>query len=83
MTVNKSKTKSAKITSKTKFYYGDLNLLFSGTLEGTSMDNKKWVQQLGKKQFIKKMETYWGGNDRIVVKNGKVEKVVIHIQVAG
>lgn len=83
MYTQKSKVKSAKITSKTKFYYGDTTLLFSGNLKGDSMDTKKWIYEVSKKQFIKKMENYWGGCDRIIVKNGKVEKVIIHIQVAG
>lgn len=83
MTTSQSKIKSAKITSKTKFYYGDTQLLFSGTLKGDSFDTRKWIYSISKKQFIEKMENYYGSNDRIIIKNGKVEKVIIHIQVAG
>lgn len=82
MRINKSKVKTAKITNNTKFYYGNTDLLFSGTLKGDSMDTKKWVMKLSKKQFIKKMETYDGGLDQIFIKNGKVQKVIIHVRVA-
>lgn len=82
-TAAKSKLKSAKIISKTKFYYGDTTLLFSGTLPGKNMDTKKWIYTISKTQFLNKMKTYRGAADQIIVKNGKVEKVIIHIQVAG
>ncbi len=82
-TTDKSKLKSAKITGKTKFYYGDLNYLFSQSKSSGTMDTKKWVKEISKKQFIEKMKTYSGGSDQITVKNGKVTKVIIHIQVAG
>lgn len=82
-TKNKSKLKSAKITSKTKFYCGDLSYLSSQGRSNQTMDARKWIYKISKKQFIEKMKTYYGANDQIVIKNGKVEKVFIRIQVAG
>ena len=83
MTTWQSKIKSAKITDKTEFYYGDTSLLFSGKLAGTSYDTKKWIQKISKKQFLEKMKTYYGAMEQVVVKNGKAVKVIIHIQIAG
>ena len=83
ITVSKSKLKSAKITSSTKFYYGDTARLFGKNLPGKDMDSKKWIYELSKTQFLKEMKTYRGACDQIIVKNGKAVKVFIHIQVAG
>lgn len=80
---SKSKLKSAKITSNTKFYYGDTTHLFGDNPAGKDMDSKKWIYELSKSQFLKTMKTYKGTCDQIVIKNGKVVKVFIHIQVAG
>lgn len=82
-TKNKSKLKSAKITSKTKFYCGDLTYLSKQGKSNKTFDERNWIYEMSKKQFINKMKTYSGANDRIVIKNGKVEKVFIHIQIAG
>lgn len=83
ITTWQSKTKSAKITSKTKFYYGNKELFFSDKLRGKDGDKRKWIYRISKKQFVKKMKNYNETLDQIVVKNGKVVKVIIHIQIAG
>ena len=83
ITTSKSKLKSAKITSSTKFYYGDTEYLFGSNLAGKNMDSKKWIYSLSKSEFLTKMKTYQGACDQIVVKNGKAVKVFNHIQVAG
>lgn len=83
ITVSKSKLKSAKITSNTKFYYGDTDYLFGDNSAGKDMDSRKWLYELSKSQFLKTMKTYKGTCDQIIIKNGKAVKVFIHIQVAG
>lgn len=82
-TKNKSKLQSAKITSKTKFYCGDLAYLSKQGKSNKTFDERNWIYEMSKKQFVEKMKTYSGANDKIVIKNGKVEKVFIHIQIAG
>lgn len=82
ITVSKSKLKSAKITSNTKFYYGDTTHLFGDKPAGKDMDSKKWIYEPSKSQFLKTVKTYKGVCDQII-KNGKATKVFIHIQVAG
>ncbi|MCI5493826.1 MAG: hypothetical protein MR425_06830 [Lachnospiraceae bacterium] len=82
LTTWKSKTKTAKITSATKFYYGDTTQVYKGN-RNVNEDNRKWVYSISKAQFMDKMATYYGGSDYIQVKNGKVVKVAIHIRIAG
>jgi hypothetical protein len=79
----KSKTKSAKITKDTKFYYGDKELLWYGNLEGFGIDNKKWVYEISLKQFLKRLEEGTDTMNQVVVKNGKVVRVIINIQTVG
>lgn len=79
---NKSKLKSAKITNATKFYFGDTQLLFSGKLKGDSWNTQKWIYKVSKKQFVKEMEDYNDIFDRIIIKDGKVQKVIIHVHIA-
>ena len=81
MTTWESKQMSAKITKDTKFYCGDLAQYSADKSKDT--DSRAWIYEMGKAQFLKKMETYYGGSDLIVVKNGKVVKVFIGIKVAG
>lgn len=79
--LSKGKTKSAKITKDTKFYYGDTQLYFSGKLSGTE-DQKKWLKKISKSEFLQIMKTYRDAPNVINVKNGKATSIVIHIHIA-
>lgn len=83
ITAWKSKTKTAKITSKSKFYYGDVKRVLTKDIPGTSEEDKKWIYKISKKTFISKMKNYNDAMDNIIVKNGKLQRVIIHIQTAG
>jgi hypothetical protein len=72
-TVSQGKLKSAKITSKTKFYYGNTERLFKNVgSSGKTYDTYKWIKKISKSSFLKKMKNYNGTLDKIVVKNGNV-----------
>lgn len=81
------KDKVAKITSKTKYYYGNTVLALSenryNDVNGGSYDTLKWIFEVTKKEFIKKIKNDYRGFDKMIIKNGKVEKVIIHITLAG
>lgn len=79
--LSKGKTKSAKITKDTKFYYGDTQLYFSGKLSGTE-DEKKWLKKISKSEFLQIMKTYKDAPNVINVKNGKATSIVINIHIA-
>ncbi|MDO4634083.1 MAG: hypothetical protein Q4B01_09530 [Eubacteriales bacterium] len=64
------KLKSARITSKTKFYLGEPSRYFNN-LRKTA--NPKWLKKVSKSTFASKLtaNSWW---DHVVIKNGKVTK---------
>lgn len=80
-TISKSKTKSAKITKKTQFYYGNKKLYFSGKLSGNE-DEKKWLKKISKSEFLNIMKKYKDVPNVIKVKNGEAISIVINIHIA-
>lgn len=81
-TISKGKVKSAKITSSTKFYYGDSSRLYSSQVKGSTMNDKEWLKKLSKSEFMKIMKTYKDAPNIIKVKNGKAQYIVINIHIA-
>ena len=79
----KSKMKTAKITKNSKFYYGDTKRVLTQDIKGKTAQDKKWIYKISKKTFVKKMKNYNDTLDNIKVKNGKLQRVVIHIQIFG
>ncbi len=78
----RSKTKTAKITKNTKLYMGNKKLAWSGNLPGDTIEDQKWIYKVTKKQFAKKLVGYKDYADYIKVKNGKVVKAAINLQLA-
>ena len=76
------KTKKAALTSKTKYYKGDINRYYIASRSSTAEKNKKWILKVTKSAFKKALNGrgWW---DRIIVKNGKVQKIFINMQLAG
>lgn len=81
-TIKKSKTKTAKITSSTKYYVGDTQLLFSGKLKGKDVNAKKWLKKASKSDFKKALKA--NHNDYVYIKlsKGKVKYIVTDIHIA-
>lgn len=77
--LSKSKKKSATFTTKTKYYYGDVENFFK---LGVDANNGKWIKKLSKADFLKKMKTYKDAPNVVKVKNGKVTYVVINLHIA-
>lgn len=82
LNISRSKTKTAKITKKTKFYYGNIKLCFSEDNFKVAMDKRKWLQNVSKSEFLDIMKTYHDAPNVINVKNGKVNYIVINIHIA-
>lgn len=78
--ISKGKTKTAKITKDTRFYCGDINVLYSGKI--FTMNSKVWIKELSKSAFLKKMKTYNDPVNVVKVKNGKAEFIVIGVHIA-
>ena len=74
------KMKTAKLTSKTKYYIGDIKVFNNNT--NPVFQNKKWITKVKKAAFTKALngKGWW---DRIIVKSGKVKKIFINMQLAG
>ena len=76
------KIKTAKLTSKTKYYLGSIKE-FNKTLlpNGASFLNKKWITKVNKSKFKKALtgKEWW---DVVVVKNGKAVKLFTKMQLA-
>ena len=78
----RSKTKTAKITKNTKLYIGNKTRAWSEKVAGATAEDKKWIYKATKKQFAKKLVGYKDYADYIKVKNGKVVKAAINLQLA-
>ncbi len=78
----RSKTKTAKITKNTKLYIGNKTRAWSEKVAGATVEDKKWIYKATKKQFAKKLVGYKDYADYIKVKNGKVVKAAINLQLA-
>ena len=74
MSVKFGKSKTAKLTSSTKYYIGNTSR-YAGT-------SSKWIYKTTKKNFKKKLtgKEWW---DVVLVKKGKVQKVFTKMQIAG
>ena len=80
--LSKGKTKTAKITKDTKFYYGNIDLCFSEENAKIDLDERKWLQNVSKSKFLDIMRTYNSSPNIVKVKDGKAKYIVIHIQIA-
>lgn len=81
--LSKGKTKTAKITKDTKFYYGNPDLCYTDENCKFDLDERKWIQNVSKSKFLDIMKTYHGMPNIVKVKNGKAICIVINIQIAG
>ena len=61
---------------------GNKKLAWSGNLPGATSQEQKWIYKVTKKQFAKKLVGYKDYADYIKVKNGKVVKAAINLQLA-
>lgn len=77
----KGKTKSAKINSKTKFYYGWIDAYFNTDVKGIG-DNRKWFDKLSKSEFTTVMKTYKDAPNVIKTKNGVATVIAINMHIA-
>lgn len=80
------KAKKAKLTSKTKYYFGDYDRYVKLLRKSNYKKNQytlKWIYKVSKSTFVKKRPA--GGNywDQIQVKNGKVVRIFTRMQIAG
>ncbi len=84
MDIKYGKKKTAKLTSKTKYYLGDASryrkLLSQSNYKKTPM-TLKWIYKVNKKTFSKNIGS--GNWDQIQIKNGKVVRIFAKMQLAG
>lgn len=78
------KKRTAKLTSKTKYYFGSPNRLFKLMEKSRYTKNHmtlKWIYRVKKSTFRKAInKSYW---DQIQIKNGKVTRIFTKMQIAG
>lgn len=80
------KKKTAKLTSNTKYYFGDADRLMKLQVKSGYKKNHynlKWIYRVNKSTFnkqIKKSKSKW---DQIQIKNGKVVRIFTKMQIAG
>lgn len=78
------KTKTAKLTSKTKYYIGEPSRFWQlggNTGDRAKYSRIKWIRKVNKKSFVSSLgrRQWW---DHIIVKNGKVQKIFTNMQIA-
>lgn len=72
---------TAKFTSKTKYYVGDVSRYDYSSSEDWYHCKSKWFKHVNRKEFKKYITKY--ANEAIRVKNGRVTKIYTNVFVAG